>query len=250
LKTIGRNLMSANQKKSTIDKEKEEKKHMSDEVEIVQAPDEQNGGQVQTQTTDQDSLKDPVIEVVVDNTGEIGQPTDSGATISGEGGGSAVGDIVNVAKFAWEVMKDNVPVANQATDNANALPSGANFTDLSGWNSDPRVMKLHYHCENVLGFNTTDIDLTCEWYFNGQYNGVGQYINAATVLASGDVSVGSTINIKASISNPMNMGTPSNPVAGLPVRITIEQTTKAMQNFTTVYSGLLKGNGGGVLKPA
>lgn len=223
---------------------------MSDEVGIIQAPDDRSNDQGQTQTGDQDTLKDPVIEIVADNTGEVAPPTDAGTTISGEGGGSGVGDIVNVAKFAWDVIKDNVPVTNQATDNANALPTGANFTDLSGWNSDPRVMKLHYHRENLLGFNTTDIDVTCEWYFNGQYNGLGQYINGATVFASGDVSVGSTINIKASISNPMNMGTPSNPVAALPVRITIEQTTKAMQNFTTVYSGLLKGNGGGVLKPA
>ena len=55
-------------------------------------------------------------------------------------------------------------------------------------------MKLHYHCENMFGLNTTDLDIVCEWYFNGQYNGVGQYINAASVVASGDVSIGSTIS--------------------------------------------------------
>jgi hypothetical protein len=223
---------------------------MSNDANVSQILDDTNKVENQNQGADQDSLKEPVTEFLSANTEEVAPSTDTGVTISGEGGGGGVGDVVNIAKFAWDVMKDNMPVTNQASDNANAFPAGASFTDLSGWNSDPRVMKWHYHTENNLGFNTTDIDLICEWYFNGQYNGAGQYINAATVIASGDVSVGSTINIKASISNPMNMGTPPSPVAALPVRITIEHSTKALQNFTTVYSGLLKGNGGGVVKIA
>jgi hypothetical protein len=220
---------------------------MSDEQTENQDPSQDTD---QAQAADQDSLKDPVTEFIFDNTEEVTPPADGGVTISGEGGGGVVGDIVNVAKFAWDVMKDNMPVTNQAADNANAFPTGASFNEMSGWNTDPRVLKLTYHLENYLGFNSTDIELTCEWYFNGQYNGAGQYINAATVLASGDVSIGSTINIKASISNPMNIGTPTSPVAALPVRIIIEHSTKALQNFTTVYSGLLKGNGGGILKTA
>jgi hypothetical protein len=36
-------------------------------------------------------------------------------------------------------------------------------------------------------------------------------------------------------------------LAVLPVRITMQESNKA-QNFTTVYSGQIKGNGGGYLK--
>jgi hypothetical protein len=223
---------------------------MSDNSNVSQAVDDTTQNQDQSQGADQDTLKDPVTQFISNNTEEVAPSSDAGVTISGEGAGVGVSDIVNIAKFAWDVMKDNMPVTNQASDNANAFPATASFTDLSGWNADPRTMKWHYHTENSLGLNTTDIDLTCEWYFNGQYNSAGQYINAATVLASGDVSVGSTINIKASISNPMNLGTPTNPVAALPIRITVQHSTKALQNFTTGYSGLIKGNGGGVLKPA
>jgi hypothetical protein len=108
-------------------------------------------------------------------------------------------------------------------------------------------MKLHYHIENVLGFNATDIDIICEWYYNGNYKGSGQFINAATVFASVDsTSFGSTVNIKASIDNPMNMGK-NQPLAVLPVRITLQQSNK-LQSFTTVYSGQIKGSGGGYLK--
>jgi hypothetical protein len=44
----------------------------------------------------------------------------------------------------------------------------------------------------------------------------------------------------------MNMGT-TQAFAVFPVRNTIQESNK-LQNFTTVYSGQIKGNGGGYLK--
>lgn len=213
----------------------------------VQGSSNQTADQQGSQASDQTALKDPVVTVTAD-TREVAAPPDPGVAIAGEGVG--VGDIVNAASFGWTVLKDNVPVANQQTDHANALPSGVDFTALSGWEPNPSAIRFLYHCENIFGLNTTDLNVTCEWYFNGQHNGAGQYINAASVVASGDVSIGSTINIKASIGNPMNLGTSSNPLAALPVQIIIEHSTKALQEFTTTYSGLIKGNGDGVLKPS
>ena len=109
------------------------------------------------------------------------------AVASAEGGGGGV-DVVNLGKFAWDVVKDNAPVANQSSDNANAVPKGVDFMDMKGWSSEPRRLKLHYHTENTLGTNATDIDLICEWYYNGYATagaakGPGQFINAATVYA-------------------------------------------------------------------
>jgi hypothetical protein len=207
-----------------------------------QTTDDQNASQ-----TDEPTLKDPVVEVVADNTEEVAPADDTGEQqIGGEEGGGAKLDVVNLGKFVWDVVKDNSPVADQKSDNANAVPKGASFTDLSGWESDPHSMKLRYHTENIIGTNATDINITCEWYYNGKYNGSGQFINAATVYASVDAAFGSTINIKASIDNPMNMGT-TQALAVLPVRITMQESNK-FQNFTTVYSGQIKGNGGGYLK--
>jgi hypothetical protein len=40
----------------------------------------------------------------------------------------------------------------------------------------------------------------------------------------------------------------ANPLAALPIQIIIEHSAKASQNLTTVYSGLIKGSGGGVLR--
>jgi hypothetical protein len=170
------------------------------------------------------------VEVVADNTGEIASADDTGEQqIGGEEGVGAKLDVVNLGKFVWDVVKDNSPVADQKSDNANAVPKGASFTDLSGWESDPHSMKLHYYTENIFGRNATDINITCEWYYNGKYNGSGQFINAATVYASVDAAFGSTINIKASIDNPMNMGT-TQALAALPVRITMQESNK-LQNF-------------------
>lgn len=206
--------------------------------------------QVETQdtatTTEQPQLKEPEITLVADTTAEVSPPDSGGADIGGEGGGGV--DIVALGKLAWDVVKDNSPVSNQTTDNAGAIPSVAAFTDLTGWNSDPRMLKIHYHTENILGSNVTDIDLVCEWYFNGQYKGVGQYINDATVYASVDAAFGSKVNIKASFGSPINVGADGAPVAALPVRLTIQESNFA-QNFTNVWSGQIKGNGAGFLKP-
>ncbi len=190
-------------------------------------------------------LKDPVFSVVQDTTAEVAAPAGGEMAIGGDGGG--LGEIVNgTAKFAWDVIKDNRPVANQSSDNANAVPKGVDFVNLSGWSPEPRRLQLKFHWESVLGINATDLVLTCEWYYNGQNNGSGQYINAATVYATLDASWGNTFQVTASISNPLNLGTPANALAALPVRITIQQSN-VLQNRTYIVSGQIKGNGGGIL---
>jgi len=154
--------------------------------------------------------------------------------------------IVNAAKTLWDVMKDNRPVANVDSDYANAIPKGAEFSELSGWYQKPSTMKLHYHTESTL--LSSDIYLTISWYFNGHYQGGGQYINAATVLATGDVAFAQTINVTASIGNPMNYGTPTAPIAVLPIRVRLEQSN-IFQNWNTAWEGILQGNGAGHIDP-
>ena len=207
---------------------------------------------------------DPVFEIVENTSAEVAPlstdvvPGSTGLgdvvpTAAGDPGGGAfaasagaVDTIVNAGKFAWDVMKDSKPVANVASDNANAIPAGANWVDLIGWAPNPSRISFRYHTENPEGTNATDINVTLQWYFNGQYQGAGQYINAATVIAAGDVAFGNTVNITASINNPMNLGTRDKPVAALPVKITIQESNW-VQNLTSAYTGQLKGNGDSLL---
>ena len=187
-------------------------------------------------------------EIVEDNTGAVPPraPEATGAEyVRGLEGG--VDTIVNVAKTAWDVMKDNRPVASAASDFANAIPQGADIADLAGWEAGPRTMKLHYHSGNVIDINTTDIDLTLSWYFNGAYRGAGQYINAATVIATGDVAWGNTVNVVASINNPMNLGTRDAPIGALPIRIRLTESN-FLQSDTYAWDGIVEGNGAGSIK--
>jgi hypothetical protein len=188
--------------------------------------------------------KQPEITLVEDNTAAEPPPGDD-AAIAGDSG---AGDLINVGKFAWDVIKDNRPVASQSSDNANAVPQAANFTDLSGWGDEPRRMKLKFHSEDITGLNPTDINITCEWYFNGRWNGSGQYVNAATVYADINAAFGNTYQIQASIRNPLNGGESGNVVAVLPFRVTIQESNFG-QNRTYNWSGQMKGNGAGYLRP-
>jgi hypothetical protein len=62
------------------------------------------------------------------------------------------------------------------------------------------------------------------------------------------VAWGNTVNITASITNPMNLGTRENPVAALPVKITVQESNVG-QNFIIAWAGIVQGNGAGLLKP-
>jgi hypothetical protein len=187
-------------------------------------------------------------EVVEDNSGAVPPPTPPSAAAAYDRGlEGAVGEIVNAGKTLWDVMKDNRPVSNSTSDFANAIPQGATLTDVSGWEPTPRTVLLHYHTESYVGLST-DIYLTISWYFNGAYRGTGQYINAATVIAAGDVAFGQTVNITASINSPMNLGTQELPIGALPVRIRLTQSN-VFQNRTVAWDGLLEGNGAARIAP-
>src|SRR5882672_1580542 len=90
-----------------------------------------------------DDRKEPELSLVEDNTAAE-PPRESEAAIAGD---SAAGDLINLGKLTWDVIKDNRPVASQNSDNANAVPQNANFTELSGWVDEPRRMKLRFHSE-------------------------------------------------------------------------------------------------------
>src|SRR5207245_6651230 len=98
------------------------------------------------------------------------------------GGGPSLGDVVNVAKTAWEIMKDGRPVVNATTDFANAVPSGVPWSALTGWALEPMALRWRYHTENALGFNDTDIYFKLKWHYNGRHSGHGPFINPATCI--------------------------------------------------------------------
>jgi N-acetylmuramoyl-L-alanine amidase len=203
-------------------------------------------GQAQGEQSEESAKQDPsksYFEIVEDNTGVVPPDAPLASTAGYDRGlDGAGGTIVNLASFAWKVMEDNQPTTSITTDNANAVPAGATLTDLAGWYPTPRTLKLHYHTESTL--LSSDVYLTIRWYFNGSYKGVGQYINAATVEATGDVAFGQHIDISASISNPMNLGTMSVPVGALPIKISLNQHN-LFQSWSTVWDGVLQGNGAG-----
>src|SRR5262249_36831710 len=147
--------------------------------------------------------------------------------------------IVNAAKAAWEVIKDNKPVANAASDFASAVPSGVPFTDLTGWDPNRRSIRWHYEAENLLGVAGATGDVVINWYFNGQYRGHGQFINHATVVVERcDVLLGFQLSAHASIRDPMNEGTTSDPLAALPFEVTL-QLAGVLQNTTKSIQGTL-----------
>jgi surface antigen len=167
---------------------------------------------------------------------------------TGGGDGPSLSDLTNTAKTVWDVVKDNRPVATAQSDFANAIPQERSWEEMTGWNSQPQIRRIRYRAGNLFGGNQTDIEIIVLWYSGGSYQGQGKFINNATVLAKVDrTSWGNTVNITASIKNPFNQGTEQNPLAVLPVTITINQSN-VLYNFTSVIEGQVRGDGSGNLR--
>ncbi len=184
-----------------------------------------------------------IIEIIEDTTAAV-PPTAQGAGYPRAAGdtAAAVSAIVNVGQLAWEVMRDNRPVANATSDWANAIPEGSRLEDVTGWAAEPRRLRIRYHTESTL--LSSDLEITVSWFYNGAWNGAGQYVNAATVVATGNVAFGQTVNITASINSPMNLGTEDAPIGALPVRISIQQSN-ILQNWNFALEGTIQGDGAG-----
>ena len=159
------------------------------------------------------------------------------------GGGPSLGDVVNVAKTAWEIMKDGRPVVNATTDYANAVPSGVPWSALTGWALEPMALRWRYHTENALGFNDTDIYFKLKWDYNGRHRGHGRFINRATcIIESHDQAWGNTFESNASIKGVENRGTPANPLADLAVDIGWREHN-ILQNFGGTWEFRVRGDG-------
>lgn len=180
-----------------------------------------------------ESTADPIVPTVAESAGYSRALEDGVA-----------GTVVAVGKAVWEVMKDNQPVTDASSDYASVIPRDATLEQVTGWNPDPHHITVLYHSADLLELNTTDLYLTVSWYFNGQYAGAGQYIDAATVLVSGETAWGNHVNISATIRDPINLGTSDAPIAALPIRIRLSESN-TVQSLSYAYEAQVRGNGAG-----
>ncbi len=143
---------------------------------------------------------------------------------------ATVDKVINIGKKIWKVIDAGKPVVNLANDVATALPVSKSgrplcWTQLEGWQA-PLSQSYRAIVKNLYGMEVVRFDYRVLFVAGGSYKGKGHYIGYATVQPIA-VDVAWGYNLEASASAPVtfNMGTVSNPVAGMNLEINYKAKT-------------------------
>jgi hypothetical protein len=147
--------------------------------------------------------------------------------------------IVNIASKVWEIVKENKPVINIETKYATAYPEGVtSATQLASW-SRPKTYVYGFYAENLYGSVMIDCKYKFSYTYNGAYKGKGKYLTGVAIIPEvAQVGWGYKFYMSAAVpdSTIANVGTDSNPVAAMQMKLTWKMSTVLKEvTGTSVY---------------
>ncbi|MHB2025867.1 MAG: hypothetical protein ACYCPQ_04415 [Elusimicrobiota bacterium] len=126
--------------------------------------------------------------------------------------------IINLGLKIWNIIEQNKPVVDIATQYASALPKGlTGWTDLGGWH-EPEGVVYEMSAKNFYGAKVIDVKYEVLRSWGGNYNGKGRYLTEVTVEPLNvQADWGYKLSISANVpqSGIINVGSSQNPVAGM-----------------------------------
>lgn len=153
--------------------------------------------------------------------------------------------IVNTAKAAWEVFKDNAPSAELATATANAVPQVDDWQSLVGARGPMRV-RGYWSRRCAWPFDdyiVADFTFLLKWDYFATYRGGGAFIpNLWLEVPSYDIFWGQHLDLRLITRNPTNDGTATAPIARLPVTIS-GTASNVVCNLHVEWSFVVYGDG-------
>jgi hypothetical protein len=141
-------------------------------------------------------------------------------------------EVLDTAKFFWEVVKDGVKV--NETRVVNVLPKDKTMMDLSGW--EPVSFDETFQETTLLGGSAADFVLTTAWEFNGEY--IGNF----HLRAEGEVGLLSSIDVSV---NTFEAHRDGDDVVELPYEINILFRNVTGGSKRKVIRAIATGAGGG-----
>ncbi len=161
-----------------------------------------------------------------------------------------VDKVINIGQKIWTVIEKGKPVVNYTSSSANALPANATRWDqLENWNQ-PKSKIIGVIYKNAYGMEVIRFKYRLLLLYGGSANGVGKYIGYAAVEPlEMTVAYMYTLNVKVAVDAVYNMGTKTNPIAGMILNInwTVETVLK---KSTMTHSYVLDGTGNIAVPPS
>jgi hypothetical protein len=135
-----------------------------------------------------------------------------------------VSEFENMGKLAWEILTSNRPTVNEQSDFVNAIPKGAEWSDLSA-----PAGSNHFDWEwkgPGLVFSDFWFVMQIEWTYGARYRGGGAYLtNAVVRIIDRSIGIGGyNINISCRVGHIENVGTETAPVPRIPIDVSLGYT--------------------------
>ena len=156
--------------------------------------------------------------------------------------GVDIATIVNVALTVWDIIKENAPVINYATDYANAIPKDAGWLDLENF-TDTKYGPFGWVMKDVLNLTLVEFKFYFSYACQGSYEGHGKFLDNVTPSIEHIYAAnGWTVNVNTTIpERPTNYGTRVDPIAGLQVLVTLDARS-VLQQFVHKCHVSIKGD--------
>ncbi|MBU2575444.1 MAG: hypothetical protein KKH28_15360 [Elusimicrobia bacterium] len=150
-----------------------------------------------------------------------------------------IDQIVNIASKIWQIIKQNAPVSHINVKYASAVPEGITaWNQLAEWKK-PKTYVYGFYAENIYGLTMVNVKYKVIYSYGGKYKGKGYYLTGVTVTPSVvNVGWGCRFSLGASVpdSTITNIGTATNPVAALQLKMTWKISTVTKDTTgTSVY---------------
>lgn len=127
---------------------------------------------------------------------------------------------ITLGKKIWQIVVDNKPVTNVATQRVSVLPEAqVDWRKMDSWQG-PVSKSYSVELKNLYGMTVIKHSYTIAFNYGGQYEGRGQYLANATIIPSRtEVMWGYTFNSKVEVGETVNVGTRENPIPGVELQV-------------------------------
>jgi hypothetical protein len=154
--------------------------------------------------------------------------------------------IVNMAKLAWDVIKDGKPAVDISNSTANAVPQVDDWQTLTDTQSRPNVRRIYYHNSFMWPLDDYDhvqFEILLKWDYGARYQGGGAFIpNIWIEVPQCFAGWPWDVNISLTAHHPTNTGGSGAPHARIPVTISGTVSSGA-EHHTVQWGYVLFGNG-------
>lgn len=154
-----------------------------------------------------------------------------------------IDQIIAVGKKIYAIIEAGRPVVNIQTDRVSALPKGTNhWAQFEGW-SNPKASVYSVSYSNGFNQDVVKFKFRVVYTYGGRFDGKGRYLANVTVVPMDTyVAWGYTFNAKTSVPEAVNVGTRTNPIAGLELNVNWEVKTVVRDHKDSV-AFFIRGDG-------